>query len=100
VGSEGASVKRVRTTIEVLESTMPDMNLGVSGTGFPRPVIHPGSVFPDVQFRVQRVKVTLIATLELTTNSDICRARECVEKALAELRGYAGDRLSVSYEKL
>ncbi len=79
---------------------MPDTNLGASGSTFLRPTTHPGSVFPDVQFRVQRVKLTLIATLELATNSDICRARDCVEKALAELRGYAGDRMSVSYEKL
>jgi hypothetical protein len=79
---------------------MPDTNFDVSGSALPRPVMHPGSVFPEVQFRVQRVKVTLIATLELATNTDTRRARECVEKALAELRGYAGDRISVSYEKL
>jgi hypothetical protein len=79
---------------------MPDMSLGASSTAFPRPVNHPGSVFPDVQFRVQKVKVTLVATLELATNTDILRARDCVEKAMTEIRGYAGDRISVSYEKL
>jgi hypothetical protein len=79
---------------------MPDTSLGISVTTAPRPVMPPGSVFPEVQFRVQRVKVTLVATLELATNNDVCRARDCVDKALAELRGYAGDRISVSYEKL
>jgi hypothetical protein len=79
---------------------MPDTSLGASVTAFPRPVMHPGSVFPDVQFRVQRVKVTLVATLELSGNGDTVRARDCVEKAVAELRCYAGDRMSVSYEKL
>ncbi len=79
---------------------MPDTSLGVSGTAIPQPVMRPGSVFPDIQFRAQRVKVTLVATLDLATNNDVCRAKDCVEKALAELRGYAGDRVSVSYEKL
>jgi hypothetical protein len=78
---------------------MPDTNLGVSGAT-PQAVIHPGSVFPDIQFRVQRVKVTLVATLEIATNNDIGRAKGCVEKALAELRGYAGERIAVSYEKV
>ena len=79
---------------------MPDTNLGISVTTVPQPVMHPGSVFPDIQFRVQRVKVTLVATLELATNDDICRAKDCVEKAMTTLRGYAGERMSVSYERL
>jgi hypothetical protein len=79
---------------------MPDTNLDVSSAAATRPVLTPGSVFPEIQFRVQRVKVTVVATLELATNNDIFQAKECVEKAMSDLRGYAGDRISVSYEKL
>jgi hypothetical protein len=79
---------------------MLDTSLGVSGSTSPRPVTHPGSAFPDIEFRTQRVKVTLVATLELAANQDITRAKECVEKAVAELRGYAGARIAASYEKL
>ena len=78
---------------------MPDSILALPEVP-PRPVMHPGSVFPDVHFQVQRVKVTLVATLELATKNDIRQAKECVDRAVTELRGYAGDRLSVSYEKL
>ena len=79
---------------------MPDTVLAQSETLAPRPVMHPGSVFPEVHFQVQRIKVTLVATLELTTQGDIRQAKECVDRALTELRVYARDRMSVSYEKL
>jgi hypothetical protein len=77
---------------------MPDMSLPPPPAL--KPVSHPGSTFPDVRFRVQRVKVTLVATLELESDSDIRPAKDHVEKALSALTVYAADRVSVSYEKL
>ena len=77
---------------------MPDAILIERPTAKPLP--HPGSEFPEVRFPVQRVKVTLMATLELESDTDIQPAKERVEKALSELSVYAGDRVSVSFEKL
>lgn len=73
---------------------MPDVALAER----PRALPAPGSEFPEIKFKPERVKATITVTMEFAGPGIVDSARALVDQALDLLK--TAGAVSVNYEKL
>lgn len=73
---------------------MPDIALS------DRKVAQPGSEFPKIEFRTQRVKATIVVIGEIVSPADEGRVRIAINDALRRLTGTDGIKAETSYERV